>query len=222
MSRTISTLANQAIQDTHVRVAVFIELDLPDGFLRLSNSTANRVWNGHTWLGGGNFTAIQPIEEGVNPQSAALNIVISGIDNTYVQAIMEDHYQGRSAKIWVAPLDTNEQVIANPILVFQGRMDEPSITMGATADITISLENRWADWDRPRLRRYNDSDQQLEYPGDLGFQFVEQMETMELSWGTYKGPTAPKIEIPRWAKEYLINPFITPARQVARVLRRIF
>ena len=222
MPRSITSNVSTAIQATTVRVLVFIELDLPGGVLRLNNTTATKSWNGYDWLGGGSFTAIQPIEEGVSPQSAALSIVLSGIDPSFVSDILNDHYQGRPAKIWVAALDEAETIISNPILVFQGRMDEPSITMGQTADITISLENRWADWDRPRLRRYNDADQQIEYPGDLGFQFVEQMETMELSWGTYKGPTAPKIEIPRWAKDFLVHPFIAPARQVGRAIKRVF
>ena len=57
------------------------------------------------------------------------------------------------------------------------------IDVGATATITVNAESRLADWDRPRVRRYNHEDQQIDYPGDMGFEFVPQMATKELRWG---------------------------------------
>lgn len=216
MPRDITSAANTALGQSHVTIAIFIELNLGDyGVLRLSNSLSDRVWDGETWIGGGRFTAIQPIEETSAPSSAALTLVISGIETSYVQAIMEEHYQGSPARVWVAPMDADEQVIADPILVFQGFMDEPSINLGATADINITLENRWADWDRPRLRRYNQADQASVYPGDRGLEYAEQIEIIELAWGSFKGPPKMKIPLPKWLRNSIVTP-------VAKFFRKLF
>lgn len=222
MARTISTAAGNALQAGNVPLVVFVELQLPSGSLYLCNSAFPREWNGHTWLGGGRFTGLQPIEEGVTPSAAGLALVITGIESTYVSSIMTEHYQGQPAYIWIAPLDDDYDVIADPVLVFSGRMDEPTIELGETATITLALENRWADWDRPRIRRFNDADQQAEYPGDKGFEYAEAMETADLSWGLYKGPAAPRINIPKGAKEYLINPFLAQFRPIQKLFKRMF
>ena len=58
------------------------------------------------------------------------------------------------------------------------------ILLGSTqSEVLLTAENRLADWDRPRIRRYNDADQQSEYPGDLGMQFAEQMVNKTILWG---------------------------------------
>jgi hypothetical protein len=83
------------------------------------------------------------------------------------------------------------QIAGEPVLVFTGRMDEPVVTVGRTADIQLALENRFADWDRPRLRMYTDADQQARHPGDKFFEYVAAMESTSIVWGTYRGPVAP-------------------------------
>ena len=45
------------------------------------------------------------------------------------------------------------------------------------------VESRLADWERPRVSRYTDADQQQRFPGDLGCRFAPQMVEKELVWG---------------------------------------
>jgi hypothetical protein len=62
-------------------------------------------------------------------------------------------------------------------------MDTCDLEIGETATITLTIQNRLADWERPRLRRYTDEDQQSVYDGDLGLQFVAQMAEKTIYWG---------------------------------------
>ena len=107
----------------------------------------------------------------------------SGIPPSYLSIALGDDYQGRDVKIYTGLLDEGHQLIADPALVFQGRMDYMSIAMAETATIAITAENHLANWNRPRVRRFNDKDQQDKYPGDLGLEFVEQMVEAEIVWG---------------------------------------
>jgi hypothetical protein len=50
------------------------------------------------------------------------------------------------------------------------------------ASVTVRLENRLADWERPRLRRYTDEDQQRAHPGDKGFEFVTSTVDKDIVW----------------------------------------
>jgi len=49
--------------------------------------------------------------------------------------------------------------------------------------IPFTFGGRLVDWERPRIRRYNNADQQVAFTGDKGFEFVPQMVEKELIWG---------------------------------------
>ena len=75
------------------------------------------------------------------------------------------------------------QLVAQPIRLFSGRMDTMDTEVGDTATITVTAESRMVSWDKARVRRYNNEDQQNRYPGDRGFEFVSQMVEKNLLWG---------------------------------------
>ena len=191
MARSLVSATETALTSSHVPLVAFVELVFPSGTLRFTNAGHSLQWDGETWLGAGNLARIEPITEVASPQAAALNVQFSGIDPAYVSAILDDHYQGNPARIWIATLNDAMQIAGEPILVFTGRMDEPVITVGRTAEIQLALENRFADWDRPRLRMHTDADQQARHPGDKFFEYVAAMESTSIVWGTYRGPVAP-------------------------------
>lgn len=221
MARTITTAMADALAASHVDLVVLIELDLPDGAVRLNTSAVTVSWDGHDWLGAGAITAIQPIEETTSPQAAALAIQLSGIDPAFVAQIMVDHYQGRAASVWLAAMSSGE-VVDDPIMMFAGFIDEPTIELGGTATVTLTLENEWARWERAPDLLYTDAEQQAEYPGDTGFRYVEELENLELSWGQYKGPAAPKVNVPKPLKQYLLHPYIPAVNFVRNVIRKLF
>jgi hypothetical protein len=183
MTRSQTPAAEAAQAAEHVVLVVFVEMNFSTGFLRANNSGVSLDWNGYSWLGVGKLGSIDPIKEGVDLQARGLAFRIKGIDPANIALALSTQYQGRSCKVWTAELTGGHAVIADPTLIFWGRLDTMDIELGATAPITVSAESRLADWDRPRVRRYNHEDQQIDYPGDLGFEFVPQMVEKELRWG---------------------------------------
>jgi hypothetical protein len=219
--RTITSGMSSALAGDSVMLVVLVQLDLPDGMLRVNTSGVTVTWSGNDWIGAGAITALQPIDESVSPQAAALAIQFSGLQPTLVEQIMVDHYQGRPATVWLAALD-GSAVIADPVQVFAGFIDEPTIELGQTATVTLTLENEWARWERAPDLLYTDAEQQAEFPGDTGFRYVEALENLEISWGQYKGPAAPRINIPKGVKQALAHPYIYAANLVRKTLGRWF
>lgn len=183
MARDLTTAAADALAAPQVRLLVFVEMDFPSGFLRVNNSVITIAWNGYDWLGVGHLGAVDAVSEGVGLEARGLSFRISGVPPENIAIALGQQYQGRDCKLWAAPLTEEHAVIADPVLVFHGRLDVMTVELGATATITVSAESRLADWDRPRVRRYNHEDQQIDYPGDKGFEFVPQMAEKELRWG---------------------------------------
>jgi hypothetical protein len=185
MSRDgVTVAAGNALAGENVPLLCFIELQFGSGTVRVCNAAYNFSWDSYTWIGAGQVLGVSGVEEGADLQAYGVTMRLSGVPAAYVSVALNEHYQGRTAKIWAAPLDSSYTIIADPVLVFNGRMDVMPIRMdGGSAVIELSIESRLIDWERPRVRRYNDADQQAEYPGDLGLQYVEQMVSKDLIWG---------------------------------------
>lgn len=182
MSRNVSSAVDAALSGKHTTALLFIELDFDSGTLYLNNSGLDYTWNGQTWLGAGRVGSINPIEEGAALQVYSLTMTLSGIPNDLITIALTESYQGRAAKIWLAVLDDNHNVI-DTCLAYAGRMDVMLIEMDQTSTITLTIESRLADWDRARILRYTDGDQRALYPGDTGLLYVAQMVQVELPWG---------------------------------------
>ncbi len=190
--RTITAAAQSAVAGEHVWFVVFIELAFDSGTVRLCSAGHDMQWGGYTWQGGARFCSMEPVEETASPVASALGLRLSGIEPGYISRILSEHYQGRPARIWFAPLSEQLVTISDPVPLFVGRMDEPEVSLGDSADIVLRLESRWADWDRPRVRRLNSADQQTRWPNDRFFEYAESMDGLDFIWGTLRGPDPPK------------------------------
>ncbi len=74
-------------------------------------------------------------------------------------------------------------MVADPVIIYKGNIDTADFAIDKSFAVTISVESRFAAWDKPLTRRYNNSDQQSRHPGDKGLQFVEQAASKTLWWG---------------------------------------
>jgi hypothetical protein len=182
VSRDITAAVSAALNAANVPLLVFTELQFASGTVRFTNASYTFTWNGHDWLGLGRMIGIDPVEERSDVQSTVIKLRLSGVPSDMISIALAEHYQGLPCRIWVAPLDSDYRVIGSSLL-FSGKMDTMQVKVSNPATITLTAVSKLADLERPRVRRYNDADQQAEYPGDLGLQFVEQMVEKQLVWG---------------------------------------
>jgi hypothetical protein len=90
---------------------------------------------------------------------------------------------GGPVKIWFG-LMSGGALIGTPYLVFRGMVDKPTVkTSPETSKITLQLENRMVNLQRANQRRYTAADQQIDYPDDSGFNWVEILNDIALRWG---------------------------------------
>jgi hypothetical protein len=189
LSRELTAAVQTAVENANVPMVAFVELDFGSGFLRVTNAPHTMTWNGHSWLGLGTLGGIDAVDEGTGLEARGVSLKLSGVpvsgegDSENISIALGEHYQGRDCRIWVALLDEQFSIVPDPKLIFLGRMDNMEIEIGDTATIIVHAENRLADLERPRVRRYNNEDQQAEYSGDRGLEFVEQMVEKAIVWG---------------------------------------
>ena len=190
MSRDTTAAVDAALAADNVRWICFVKLEFDSGTHYYTNAPYNFTWDGQTWTGLGRLGSINPIHETDSLEANGLQLILSVVDSTIAALALSEHYQGRPGSVWLAPLSEGYGVLADPVLLFRGRMDAMPISLGKQANIGLTIESRLADWDRPRVRRYNNADQQAEYAGDRGFEFVEALVEKQILWGVGTMPAA--------------------------------
>ena len=67
---------------------------------------------------------------------------------------------------------------------FKGLMDTMQIAeSGVSARITLTLENRLILLERARTLRFTSEDQKTLFPGDLGLDFIDDIQDRTIEWG---------------------------------------
>ncbi len=145
----------------------------------------NLVYAGNTYKGVGEFGHYGGATEGSDVHAYGTTITLSGIDPTLLNECMTDIQLGAPAVIYFALLDSNGAILGTPYPAFSGVVDRPVITPGLEEiSISLSLETKMANMMRANMRRYTAADQNLYYPGDTAFNWVEILNDQALLWNS--------------------------------------
>jgi hypothetical protein len=167
-----------------IKPVLFLQMRFTDGESFMWSGIGTIQWNGQTWIGLGTLGTISPVEESSEIAATNVTFTLNQIPQDMIMRALGQVRQGNPVKLWFGTLGDNNNVMADPLQIFAGRMDVVAIDEGAqTGSISISVENRLIDLNRSRERRYTDQDQQIDHPGDLGFQYVQLIQTWSGTWG---------------------------------------
>lgn len=159
----------------------------------LQFSTPVYLWSGYgslayggvTYLGIGTLGTISPIEETTDLAARGISLKLSGVPTANVAIALTENYQGRACTVLFGALSpTAGTLVSSPITVFRGKMDVMQISDdGQSAEITMTAESRLMDFKRPREIRYTDEEQQNLFAGDVGLEFVNDIQEKPIYWG---------------------------------------
>lgn len=187
MARSLTSALAAIFKGPQIRPIIFVEIHNDGATFYLWSGNEQISWNSHTWLGMGRFVTISTIPEASQIRADGLKLGLTGIDATLLGAVFAPGglRQGKPVKVYVGATDDSGAVVADPYAAMIGRLDDVTVTDdGVSGTITCSVENRLIRLQQPNQRRYEDADQQAEYPGDIGFQFVDQLQQLNLTWGS--------------------------------------
>lgn len=182
MTRGLAAPALATVQGEVVARTMAVELDFPAGIVRWCGGALDLIIGGNLFFGVGAFGSVTAVEEGAELRSYGLTVQLAGIPRDMIALALGQAYQGRRATVWEVPLGPADIPVEDPFIIFRGRMDQMEISLGQDATVRVRLENRLADWERPRVRRYTAEDQEREFPGDLAFRFVPATAEKEIIW----------------------------------------
>ena len=127
--------------------------------------------DGITYIGTGNLMQISSIQETAEIQAAGATLTFSGIPADLLSLALSVPYQGRIGKIKFGLIDADNNLLQL----------ETAFNMLLESGIDIGLES--VDLDRPVIRRYNNESQKAVFPNDKAFEFLNDLQGKDLSWG---------------------------------------
>jgi len=183
MGRSLTTAANNAATADVVRPILLIELEFSDGTVRYTTADRDVVYDSNTYTAAGHFASISAFEEGTELEAHSITVGINGVPSANLSLALGETYQNRTGTVYLGFLDSSYALIADPFVAFKGRMNSMDISLGKTASVQLTIQSRLVDWDKARIRRYTNEDQQNFFTGDKGLEFVNEMVEKDLIWG---------------------------------------
>lgn len=182
-SATASVLAELAAgqsQPVHL-----FEVLLDGGAVRNTDAYSDIEFDGNTYVANGHFVGFDAIEETADMQITRVRGALSGIDQTWTAVVLQQEYIDRIVRIYKGFLDAAGVLIADPILIFDGRIDEPVIEEDPEAGqttVSLSATSLWVDFERRPGRHTNHTEQSFHFPGDRAFERVGKFNR-QIIWG---------------------------------------
>jgi len=157
--------------------------------VRMCSIDSGVTWDGYFWTGEqAGLIRVSDLEESSDGRAESAVVTLDAIPSVVMSAITNTQYQGRRMEIYRGVLDLSTlEVVADPELAFAGLMDEDRILDdGELSVVEISAVSRISDQLKPRVYRYTHNDQQALWPDDddSGLEFLAQLQSVELKWGT--------------------------------------
>lgn len=206
MSKPITTTFAARLAAVEKRPFYAVEIDFDTAPLYIWTGVGNISSGGKTYLGTGELLRISGLDEVADMSAKGATVTLNGLDPALISTALQEPYQRRECRIYFGLMDAapdyllteSGEVITTELgeplvvdyeelpmsLAFAGRVDRMPISSdGQSCSITTTVESRWVDLERARVRRYTHESQQTRFSGDTFFSFVADMQHKKVEWG---------------------------------------
>jgi hypothetical protein len=184
MARGITAAVKAEVSRKEIIPVMFYEGEFLSGPVRVWSGPYAIAWNGNTWAGLGKLCSVTPVTESAGLRADGIVCTVSGVPNDLVQKALNECRHSHHGTLWLGFLDRNRKLVADPTVFYYGKMDVPTVKKGRkTSSIGFGYEKELLA-KNPEPRRNTHEDQQIDYPGDLGFQYVNDLQDKTLSTGS--------------------------------------
>lgn len=179
MSRSIPAAILTALAQPEVYPFYAVEMLFDSGAVRLWTGYDDRTIDGQIYVGTGSLLTISGLDEVNNLSAKQATITMAGLSSTIVSLSLAEPYQRRACRILWGVTNVDDFVE-----VFGGYMNTMAIEDDAnTSTVTLVVDSKLVELNRPRVRRYTHESQQSRYPGDTFFSFVADLQDKQIPWG---------------------------------------
>ena len=186
MARTLTTALKNELLTNEIRPVHLLSIgfatpvNITDNSFSLTSSVSG---SSTTYTASPFLVATPTFTEETDLTKTSLNITLSGADTTFISTVLNENIVNDTVDIFRGLLDSNNALIADPILLYSGNIDTFQIEETETeSNVTLTVVSHWADFDKKSGRQTNNNSQQRFFSTDVGMDFSSQT-VLDLKWG---------------------------------------
>jgi hypothetical protein len=165
------------------RYVVLVSLDFPSGFVRVHNGVGTHEFGGNVYEGVGGFGSVDTIAESRDLIANPVKLMLAAINDEIIDAIRNDDIYGRDADIYIGALNEDFQLSGTPFNWISGYMEKKELSIGQESGLAITIQTRAGKLKQRNNKRYTLEQHQVDYPGDLFFEFLPYVIDAQVPWG---------------------------------------
>lgn len=180
---------NAALQQPVSMICCLLQIALPVRTIRILDGAVPITHEGHLYEGEdavfGTLDAVEDVTEQVGTEAPTIRFTFLPTSVAAMAEITSPLMQGSEVSLWFGVIDPDSGLlIGAPELLFLGELDTAEIDVDTNRTvISFDVASAWERlFEASEGQRLNNSFQQSIYPGDLGMEFVTQIQREE-PWG---------------------------------------
>ena len=186
MARTLTTavknelLTNEIVPFHLLTIGFSTPVNITDNSFDLTSSISG---SSVTYTASPFLVSLPQFEEQTDITKVSLNLVLSGADQTFISTVLNENIVNDSVTIFRGLLDSNNSIIADPILLYSGNIDTFEISETETqSNVKLIIVSHWADFDKKSGRKTNNASQQRFFSADVGMDYASE-SVLDIKWG---------------------------------------
>jgi hypothetical protein len=171
------------IADAYLRFVYFVKVEGlgVNGFF--CSADRDIAYAGDSYIATGRLGTVSQIGETLTDSAAGWTLTLSHLPLATLEASCDAIRRG-SVTLMIGLVDEAHQLYSDPRVITQGPIYSNDVQIQENFGvISIQIKSPLAQWATATNDRYTDEIQQLKYPGDRGFQFVNDLATRKIKWG---------------------------------------
>ena len=182
MTRTLTTAVKNELLTDSLQPVTLVYINVGTGF-RFTDHYKDITYDSNTYSASSLFTRLSSVTESSEIEVSNITLSFSGADQTIISLFLSNNYMEKEAEVYKGFLNSSEAVIADPFLLFKGRIESFSIDESINqSNANIIVASHWSDFSKIEGRKTNTGSQELHFSGDLGFEFASQT-VQDIKWG---------------------------------------
>jgi len=182
MARGLTTAVNNELATDKLNPVTLVYLNVSTG-LRFTDHYKDLTYDSNTYSASSLFLKVSEVSESSEVEITNIALEFTGADQTIISLFLSNEYMDRDVEVYKGFLNSTQSLIADPFLLFKGRIESFSLEEDANSStLSISIASHWSDFERIQGRKTNTNSQQLHFSGDVGFDYASQTVS-EIKWG---------------------------------------
>lgn len=124
MTRTLTTAVATAASGQVAHICHLLSMAFSGGTSYMTTAARDIAWNSQTWSAVGGALSFEAVQETSDLSGQGVKVRLDGVTTATIAALLAENYIGREANLYLAHLGSDGAVIADPVLLFRGYMNE--------------------------------------------------------------------------------------------------